>query len=1634
MPGLTVALERIAVRSSSNVLKGHLFERMVRAALLNHTGEFRDRFSDVWLWNDYPDRDGTDIGIDLVASDTDGCRWAVQCKNYHPGTAVDTAGVRKFLAAASYPRYDWRLFVSTSTSTLPNTAWRLFKEQKNCRVLTFAELDGWPVDWTDFVDEPETLTFNRKTYQPRPYQQDAVDAIVGSFDTELRGKLILPCGTGKSVVALWAAERLLRGMGGVVGSTGNEMSSSDTDSGAGGVGCGTGGGVGSDSGSVLYVVPSISLLGQTMREWAAQRSVPHRYVGVCSDSSAGRAHSEDGDLCELSIPVTTDPVRIAEVLWRPSPGVLTVVFCTYQSLGVITEALKIISETQNGMSAGSAQTRNGLSSGSAQPQDTSPARSAQTPAGFDLMICDEAHRTTGVEKQKSARNSARNPTETGLVAGGGEVSVWQAAHHNEIIAAQRRLYMTATPRLYSSNVKDKARERQVAVYSMDDEDIYGSVFYDMTFKAAVDGGYLSDYEVAVIAVSDGLYANLAADFVAEHKDTGVKVDDVVKLLGCWDALADPITRGPSRRTTGRLNPRNAAQRAIAFCNTIKRSKDVERWWPKLIRRTAAAAGREHDLGRALLDIEIEHIDGTTRASRRTQTINALKSEPPDGVCRIVSNARCLTEGVDVPALDAVLFLEPRKSKIEIVQAVGRVMRTAPHKKRGYIVLPVIVPAGKRVTDGDFLRSSSFQHVWDTISALRAHDERMDVWVNTADMGAEPPISIITPVDLPETGMSDEDSMSSGVSGEGGVAKNGNGENNKSVDSAGENSSTGEGNSADKNSSADEDNTGGVSAMAGAVQMSLPLNSEIASVLVERCGDRRYWATWGADVAAVVNRIRQRIQVILEHPDRHNTRAAFNEFHEEMRSTINEHIQTETVIGMIAGHLVTLPVFAALFDDDRFARHNPVIQALDKIVQSMDIEGLVNETQGLNYFYRSVETRVSEIASTEGRLRILLELYESFFQSVEPKLASQIVYTPVELVDFICRSTDILSREHFGKGLTSEGVHILDPFAGTGTFTHRLLALPGLIEDEDLNRKYQNELHANEILPLAYTIAAVKIEQAYTARHTNSSYTNGVYQPFKGMVLTDTFEENPSHQRFSTMQGNSERSRAQAEKAIEAIICNPPWSARQRNASDDNPNTPHIALEQRIRETYTARSKAQLTNSLMDLYKMAIRWATDRIGERGVVGFVTPNGYLDGNAEAGMRACLEEEFSEIYIFNLRGNSRLQGEKARQEGGNVFGPISTRLGVAITLMVRNPEKIVKNRDKSGCRILYHDIGDHLTTTEKLQRITELASIDGISRIGGWRQLTPDVHHDWINQRNPNWATLIRLGHKKAKAGHADAPDTVFELYSVGINTSRDPYMYSFDCTQLADRTAKMIDFYEQRRRAFETGVMTFEEVTENDNLHTIKWTSGLKAHIKRNTRITHNPAKLRAVHYRPFVKQWLYHEPALIDRLGLTTEIFPDKTTPNQTIAISGQGGNVEFSALATDVTSDSNILPGCSQTFPRHRHTTGNEKSTFTVDQRTRISADQTTQNRHMPVTGGGLVHHSRRSTSPAPGRQSDSQLSSPTPHRTCISSPADKLSLDIDTPTHERIHTRTHPHEHTWERISTRIYSRIRPRATICVG
>ena len=540
----------------------------------------------------------------------------------------------------------------------------------------------------------------------------------------------------------------------------------------------------------------------------------------------------------------------------------------------------------------------------------------------------------------------------------------------------------------------------------------------------------------------------------------------------------------------------------------------------------------------------------------------------------------------------------------------------------------------------------------------------------------------------------------------------------------------------------------------------------------------------------------------------------------------------------------------------------------------------------------------------------MELYERFFATALKKDADRlgIVFTPKEIVDFILASADRVLRDEFGRSLGDEGVHVLDPFTGTGIFLVRLLQ-SALIPDADLRRKYREELHANEIVLLAYYIAAIHIEEAFHGR-----LGGGDYEPFGGIVLTDTFNLHTERTGFPRewLPDNSARAERQQGLPIQVIVGNPPWSAGQRSSADDNPNVDYPELEDRVTNTYAARSTATNKNSLYDTYKMAIRWASDRIGKRGVVAFVTNGSWIDGNADSGVRACLAEEFTSIHVVNLRGNQRTQGERSRREGGKMFGQ-GSRAPVAISILVKNPDSA-----HEGCHILYRDIGDYLTREEKLEILGAAGSIAGID---DWQAIAPDPHHDWIGQRDEAFRALYPTGSKQAKGEkHGDA---VFGLYGKGFQTVGDSHAYNLSRTACAANTRTMLEAYSNAIQVSrEHPGYSVDEIARS-NKAGIVWHSGLKSKLQKGKNITYSPEHIRRAAWRPFVQQFLYGDPELAHRPKIMRTMFPSPDIENRVICVNGVGSTKPFSALIVDIIPDLEFISK-GQCFPRYRYERRNE--------------------------------------------------------------------------------------------------------------
>ncbi len=1156
-------------------------------------------------------------------------------------------------------------------------------------------------------------------------------------------------------------------------------------------------------GSVCFCVPSISLLAQSLRAWSADAIRPLHAMAVCSDTQVTK-DDEDLHVYDLALPATTDPQRIAEHLaWAQQEAEgednpLIVVFSTYQSLDRVAAA--------QGLGA--------------------PA--------FDLVIADEAHRTTGAFKEDKG------------------FSGFTAVHDEDRFHAKRRLYMTATPRLYSDAVKEKAREQDVVLCSMDDESLYGPVFHHLGFGQAVEAGLLSDYKVVVLMVDEAWVNEVAHGPIA---DQGLELilADAARLAGIWRGLSkqseDPSDFGADSQPM---------RRAVAFSTTIAYSRRVAGGLPKVVDAML-------ERGEAGVTCVARHVDGTMGALVRDQALSWLREDPPEGQCRVLTNARCLTEGVDVPALDAVIFTNPRASQIDVVQAVGRVMRQADGKAYGYVIIPVPVPSDQdpeQVLDDH----KSYKVVWQVLQALRAHDDRFDAEVNRLDL-------------------QEQRSARIRVVGVGAGTE------------------------------ARADRTGKAEQLALAWQ---GLEDKVYARIVRHVGSRVYWESWAEDVARIAQAHITRITTAIGAGG--TVAEAFDRYLMGLRQVINPAVTQDEAIEMLAEHLVTAPVFEALFGDATFTRTNPVSVSMADVLRALhEEEAIEQERTELSSFYRSVRTRVEKLDNLAARQKVVKDLYETFFRRAFPKVADRlgIVYTPIEIVDFMLRSVDAVLRSEFESRLGAEDVHVLEPFCGTGTFVARLLAM---LDPGDLERSYKSLLHANEIVLLAYYVAAVNIEQTYHALRGD-----GPYEPFPGIVLTDTFQlgEGTGELLPEFLRPNSERARRQQDLPITVVIGNPPYSVGQGSQNDNNQNLRYPRLDEQIEHTYAARSSAGLKRNLYDSYIRAFRWASDRIGERGVVCFVTNGAFIDSGSADGFRKALAEEFSAVWCLNLRGNQRTQGEVSRREGGKIFGS-GSRTPVAVTVLVKNP-------DHTGpAAIHYHDIGDYLSREEKLAKIAGFADLAGVD----WQPIMPNEAGDWINQRSEIFETFVPLGDKDSSAA-----DALFATYSLGVVTNRDAWAYNFSRSSLLSNMERTIAAYNVERERFHAavhaGTVTATDEAVNGFVDTdptkVSWTRALKRDVRTNKPAALDPEHAVPSMYRPFCKQWLYFDRQWNEMVLLMPSLFPTPAHENRVIAVSGVGAGAGYGVLLTDAVPCLTLMGAgnAAQCFPRYRYTeVGGEDSLF----------------------------------------------------------------------------------------------------------
>jgi predicted helicase len=1338
--------------------KGDLFERLTKR-WLEVDPSYSDFFEKVWLFPEWAQEVGkpkNDTGIDLVAREREtGDYWAIQCKFYAENARLDKPEIDSFFTASGKNDFNGRIIFSTTDNWTSNAEAALENQRIPVTRIRVQDLDDSAVDWSSFSLNKDNQLQLQDKKSPRPHQLVAIEAAKKHYANADRGKLIMACGTGKTYTSLQIAEEMVP-----------------------------------DGGTMLFLVPSIALLSQTLKEWKRESKRKITAYAVCSDSKIGkRKDDEDIQVPDLAYPATTNTDRLA---WhfkhnRERKDGFTVIFSTYQSIQVVAEA-----------------------QGAGVPD-------------FDLIVCDEAHRTTGVTLAESDESS------------------FVRVHDNHFIAGKKRLYMTATPRIYAEQSKTKAKEAEATLASMDDEKIYGEEFHRLNFGQAVSAGLLSDYKVLVLAVSEDHVSRQLQKLLT--KDGELDLDDVTKIVGCYNGL-----RKHSSNDSDFLVDKQPMKTAVAFARSIRDSKKLAELFGVVTRELNVSEGDKKPL-----IAQVEHVDGTFNVLARNNKLDWLKDKSTQNTVRILSNARCLSEGVDVPALDAVLFLNARDSQVDVVQSVGRVMRKAEGKEYGYVILPITVPLGKTAEEA-LADNNRYKVVWQVLQALRSHDERFNAMVNKIELNGD----------------TDERLKIIGVGGE-----------------------------------SDESETSDSAAKETAQMFDFFLDDwkdAILAKIVQKVGERTYWENWAKDVATIASDNISRITALLDDADAGVSRE-FEKFLQGLRNNLNPHVSEADAIEMLAQHLITKPVFEALFEGYEFTKLNPVSVAMQSMVDILQKQSLDFDTARLADFYTSVRARAEGITDGAAKQKIVKELYEKFFKLAFSSTSERlgIVYTPNEVVDFILHSADHALKSEFGTSLSDRDVHILDPFTGTGTFIVRLLQ-SGLIKPEDLRSKYKHELHANELVLLAYYVAAINIEETY------HSMVKGDYESFDGIVLTDTFQMHEADDKdeiegLEVFPENNVRVLAQKTKPIRVIVGNPPYSAGQSSANDNNANANYPTLDKRITETYAARTSAQNKNNLYDSYIRSIRWASDRIGEKGLISFVTNNGYIDSNTAAGMRKTLIEEFSTIYIVNYRGNSRNSGETAKREGGNIF---NIRVGVATVVLVKNPDS-----DSIG-KINYFEFDDYMTAEQKLARTRELVSIENVP----WTQIHPNGEGDWINQRSTSFSKFPPIGTKdKAEKNLLK----LFATYTAGLKSNRDAWAYNFSKTQAEKNMTAMVDFYNsQVVDSLEAKARGIGWSRSNDSKK-ISWDVPMGSELERGRLISSDAWSLRLAAYRPFTKQWLAFGRAVNNSVHLLPKVFPDSASGNFGFYCVGMGSTVPFSVLMTDAIPDFHLTGAGSggQFFPRY---------------------------------------------------------------------------------------------------------------------
>ncbi len=1145
---------------------------------------------------------------------------------------------------------------------------------------------------------------------------------------------------------------------------------------------------------MLFLAPSIALLSQTFREYAQEKSEPFYASIVCSDDKVGKSKNEDNDDINFSELPLKPSTRLEDILSTyekaQKENKRFIIFSTYQS------ALRIKEAQEAGL------------------------------GGIDLVICDEAHRTVGAMYSSNERD---------------DKNAFTLCHSDEHIKAKKRLYMTATPKVYSESSKAKAKEKDNVIYSMDDEEIFGEEIYTLNFSKAIALDLLTDYKVIILAVrKENLsgVTNSVNKKISQLKAEGTKLDKklinnefVCKIVGTHKGLAkqDLIVLDKENKEDHNLqNQYDTApsQRAINFCKSIQTSKNIKDSFETIMECYDEELKKKSFKN---LKISIDHVDGTMNCKERLEKLEKLNEFQPN-TCKVLSNARCLSEGVDVPALDSIIFFDGKSAMVDIIQAVGRVMRKAKHKKRGYIILPIALEESEIQNLDEAVNNTNFKNIWKVIKALRSHDPSL---VDEATFKEK--IKIFGSND--KSNPDDEEELK-------------------------------------KDKTEQSDPKEAQKTLFDAILLQ-DLADAVYNVMPTKLGDRNYWENFTKKTGNIARTLNNRLKMIFDkNPE------IFHGFLDSLRGNIHQNIKEDEALDMITSHIITKPIFDALFLDNI---KNPIAKALDKMVLKLSTLGLEGETKDLKNLYESVKTEAAHAKSQKSQQELIKNLFNTFFKEAFKKQSEKlgIVYTPIEVVDFILRATNGILKKHFNTDFNDKNITIFDPFTGTGSFIARLLSKENaLISDEALKEKFQKNLFAFDIVLLSYYIALINITQA--AQNRDSSLKN-----FKNIALTDSLDylEEKTNKGalplYEDLKENKDIKDTLAGQNIRVIIGNPPYSAGAKSENDNNQNLSHPKLEKLVCEKYGKNSTSKnVGKTTRDTLIQSIRMASDVVKDKGVIGFVVNGGFIDSKSADGFRKCVAKEFSHLYALNLRGNQRTSGEVSKKEGGKIFDS-GSRATIAIVFFV-------KDKNAPNHTIFYYEVGDGLKREAKLNLLAGFENLDFVP----FKEITPNDKGDWINQREDAFDKLIPLKRDKTLQN-----DSVFDINSLGVVSGRDPWVYNFSPNILTQSMQKCIDTYnadlkrfnarfreafKQRTKGVKSGdlykQLNDKEITTDKTK--IAWTDGLKNHLIKNKNLQESSEeRIRLALYRPFNKQWLYWDKDWIHRQREFSKIFPDKSAHN-----------------------------------------------------------------------------------------------------------------------------------------------------------